>query len=414
MEKPKLEDFDLSEEKLKFCEDFKEKSKRNEEKYFNIILFTFYFLLVFFSFIFLENKNFEGFVFSLFLSIFLLFFGPYFLAEWLGKKINLYFLSISEKNKLCKKIEENNEKYRDALNKHKKYLFEIEQEKLKKEIESNFKKLASLKDKIFNQSLNKENYVYFLDFKKTLQKLEENDIKEYIKWDNLNEVFCSIIDGISENKDSYFNQYKEYKKYFESRIRQLQNQKDNLKNVQKFLKEEEKNNLDTEKIEIEELEQNNSEDNHNNDIERKFIGEKVDFEEINKQNISLGLLGEKAVIEYEKEILSRKGRNDLAEKVRHISEEEGAGTGYDILSFNIDGTLKYIEVKTTKGGQKTQFILSENEIAFMEENPESCSLYRLYNFDENTKTGKLFIVNNYEKIKEKFNFRPTQFKVKIK
>ena len=44
------------------------------------------------------------------------------------------------------------------------------------------------------------------------------------------------------------------------------------------------------------------------------------------------------------------GRPDLAEKVIHVSQIEGDGAGYDIKSFHEDGTVKYIEVKTTRGG----------------------------------------------------------------
>jgi Domain of unknown function (DUF3883) len=42
-------------------------------------------------------------------------------------------------------------------------------------------------------------------------------------------------------------------------------------------------------------------------------------------------------------------RADLAAKARHVSQIEGDGAGYDIESFEIDGTPKFIEVKTTRG-----------------------------------------------------------------
>ncbi len=41
----------------------------------------------------------------------------------------------------------------------------------------------------------------------------------------------------------------------------------------------------------------------------------------------------------------------LAEKVRHVSQLQGDGAGYDIESYSLDGTIKYVEVKTTKGSR---------------------------------------------------------------
>ena len=46
------------------------------------------------------------------------------------------------------------------------------------------------------------------------------------------------------------------------------------------------------------------------------------------------------------------GRTDLAERIRWASHVDGDGGGYDILSFDTDGSDRLIEVKTTKGWER--------------------------------------------------------------
>ena len=57
---------------------------------------------------------------------------------------------------------------------------------------------------------------------------------------------------------------------------------------------------------------------------------------------------------------------------------ETLGAGYDIASFRQDGTPLHIEVKTTRGGPKTDFFMSPREIAFSQRNPNTYRLVRLY------------------------------------
>ena len=52
---------------------------------------------------------------------------------------------------------------------------------------------------------------------------------------------------------------------------------------------------------------------------------------------------------HERTALRTAGRDDLARKVRWVSEEDGDGAGYDIASFAPDGLPRLIEVKTTNG-----------------------------------------------------------------
>jgi len=54
------------------------------------------------------------------------------------------------------------------------------------------------------------------------------------------------------------------------------------------------------------------------------------------------------------------GRDDLAEKVRWLADE-GARPGYDILSFNSDGSERWVEVKATTTSKMDVVEIRERE-----------------------------------------------------
>jgi len=107
-------------------------------------------------------------------------------------------------------------------------------------------------------------------------------------------------------------------------------------------------------------------------------------------NRNLGLAGEKLVFNYERARLVYEGKANLSERVEHSSLEVGDGIGYDIKSYNNDGSDRFIEVKTTKYGKEIPFYISRNEVLFSEFNAKYYNLYRIYNF---RKTPKMFIIN---------------------
>ncbi len=115
----------------------------------------------------------------------------------------------------------------------------------------------------------------------------------------------------------------------------------------------------------------------------------VDFIKNEIENKRLGYLGELFVIHSEKEFLINNGRKDLAELIEHSSEVHGDGLGYDILSFEINGDKKFIEVKTTRSEINRPFYLTKNEIEFsrLEKN---YYLFRLFDFDTNLRIGKFY------------------------
>lgn len=100
------------------------------------------------------------------------------------------------------------------------------------------------------------------------------------------------------------------------------------------------------------------------------------------RNRSLGAAGEEFVIAFERERLSRAGRGILASKIEHTSRVRGDYEGYDILSFEVDGQERLIEVKTTKYGRETPFFVSRNEIAVSERQALRYQVYRMYSFRE--------------------------------
>jgi len=110
---------------------------------------------------------------------------------------------------------------------------------------------------------------------------------------------------------------------------------------------------------------------------RKFDPVERDF-----RNRALGKAGEEFVLDLERKRLSQQDRTDLARKVRWISEEEGDGAGFDILSYDPAGNERLIEVKTTNGAAKTPFFLSRNERTVSNERADSWHLYRLHLFSQ--------------------------------
>jgi len=111
------------------------------------------------------------------------------------------------------------------------------------------------------------------------------------------------------------------------------------------------------------------------------------------RNLKLGYLGELAVINYERQELRKAGKKGLADKIEHISMTQGDAFGYDVRSYNSDGSDKWIEVKTTTGTWNSLFHISENQISVSELNPNQFHLYRVYDFDTELRSGSLYTLN---------------------
>jgi len=123
---------------------------------------------------------------------------------------------------------------------------------------------------------------------------------------------------------------------------------------------------------------------------------KINYLEREQKNCRLGFLGEELVLSYEKWNLIKQGKNNLADSVEWISNDQGDGAGFDILSRNLNGTDKYIEVKTTRLRKETPFYFTRNELQFSIENSDNYHLYRLFNFEN--KMGMFIKNGSFDKI----------------
>jgi hypothetical protein len=110
---------------------------------------------------------------------------------------------------------------------------------------------------------------------------------------------------------------------------------------------------------------------------------KFDPVERDHRNRSLGTAGEAFVVEIERARLLDADRVDLSQKVRWVAAEDGDGAGYDVLSFDLGGRERLIEVKTTNGAARTPFYLSRNECDLGRERPEDWQIYRVHLFAKN-------------------------------
>jgi hypothetical protein len=126
------------------------------------------------------------------------------------------------------------------------------------------------------------------------------------------------------------------------------------------------------------------------ELERMLnIARKVDVAGRDERNRALGRAGEERALEHERVTLRQHGRDDLARKVRWVSEEDGDGAGYDIASFDPDGRERLIEVKTTNGWERTPFFITRNELEVADERRAEWRLLRLWDFSREPKAFEL-------------------------
>jgi Domain of unknown function (DUF3883) len=109
-------------------------------------------------------------------------------------------------------------------------------------------------------------------------------------------------------------------------------------------------------------------------------GIRKDYLAAEANNRSLGAAGEEFILSYERHRLIQFGKTKLSEKVERVSATKGDGLGFDILSFDIDGAEKYIEVKTTAFGKESPFYVTRSELSFSKDEPDKFNLYRLFEF----------------------------------
>jgi hypothetical protein len=142
---------------------------------------------------------------------------------------------------------------------------------------------------------------------------------------------------------------------------------------------------------------------------RPRLPRKRDYAQQDERNRRLGRAGEEWVVEYEKYRLRQLGRADLAEQVDWLADRLGDGTGYDIVSFEIDGAKRYIEVKTTNGARLTPFMVTENEVAASRDHGAAYFLYRVFDFNH---APRLFILAG--DLSGHLDLQPADYRARLK
>lgn len=145
---------------------------------------------------------------------------------------------------------------------------------------------------------------------------------------------------------------------------------------------------------------------------REFRARHYDFANINEDRKTIGYKGELLVMKSERERLIKEGRPDLSELLEHTSYEKGDGAGYDIKSFNVDGSIRYIEVKTTTLPIYSPIYITKNEIEFSKNKNESYYLYRVYNYCKETDSADYYVVNG--NVADFLNLEPISYKATFK
>ena len=131
---------------------------------------------------------------------------------------------------------------------------------------------------------------------------------------------------------------------------------------------------------------------------------KVDYLEREARNQQLGEAGELFVINFERARLMRAGKASLADRIEQVSATEGPSAGFDIRSFEENGSDRFVEAKTTKYGMYTPFFVTPNELAFSRDNAANYHIYRLFHFGE---TPRFFTLSGY--VADRCQLTPSEF-----
>jgi Domain of unknown function (DUF3883) len=136
---------------------------------------------------------------------------------------------------------------------------------------------------------------------------------------------------------------------------------------------------------------------------------RLDFVRRDAENRRLGRMGEEFVLDVEQRRLHEKERRpDLARKVEWIANTRGDGAGYDIASFNGDGTARLIEVKTTGLGKDFPFMVTANEVRVSERQARAYSLYRVFDF---SREPRIYTLRG--PLSRSCRLEPTQFRAHV-
>ena len=141
-----------------------------------------------------------------------------------------------------------------------------------------------------------------------------------------------------------------------------------------------------------------------------FAARKIDWAAVHRRKTALGHLGEKFALQFEQRRVEAFDPSSV-HRVLHLSEVQGDGLGYDISSVNPNGSIRRIEVKTTRGSRETPFYMSRNEKLFLQTyHDDGAYVYRVYDFDPQHMQGNIMQIPAAELL-QRGTFCPTEVQV---
>ena len=99
----------------------------------------------------------------------------------------------------------------------------------------------------------------------------------------------------------------------------------------------------------------------------------------------------------------------LADKVEHVAATQGDAAGFDVRSFELNGSDRLVEVKSTAYGKHKPFFLSRNEFRVSQERARAYHLYRLFRFREDPRLYGL-----HGALDQTCRLEPVQFAARVK
>ncbi|MEI2696014.1 MAG: DUF3883 domain-containing protein [Saprospiraceae bacterium] len=139
---------------------------------------------------------------------------------------------------------------------------------------------------------------------------------------------------------------------------------------------------------------------------------KIDYSIRSKTNKRIGDRGEQIVFKAEKDFLIINGQKALAKKLDKVSETDDT-LGYDLISFDLDGNKKFIEIKTTlKPIGESNIFMTSNEINRASEQT-NYFIYIVY--EAGTKEPKIWKIEGDTLLSDKHVIKePILYKLKFK
>jgi hypothetical protein len=137
---------------------------------------------------------------------------------------------------------------------------------------------------------------------------------------------------------------------------------------------------------------------------------KVNYVSLQKELKEIGDRGELIIYQMEKDYLRDNGYSDLSEKVEHTASLNDKA-GFDILSYELSGEKKYIEVKSTKSKKfNNGFYITLNEI---EKSKELGNYYLYLVSNVMSEAPEVYIYNKPSFEDGKLILKPILFNVRI-